>query len=82
MYPVHTGANPDFVCIIKKKKKKRKAIVMVRRGGEGDVVQKVPSGIALSAVIGKYSKRYGCEHRTLTLQCQWCKNWSTVCIFM
>lgn len=55
---------------------------MVRGGGEGDVVQKAPSGIALNATIGKYSKRYGCEHKTLTLQCQWCKNWSRVCMFI
>lgn len=46
--------NPDFVCIIKKKKEKGgwEAVVMVRRRGEGDLVKKVPSGIALSAVQG------------------------------
>lgn len=55
---------------------------MVRRGKEGDLVQKVPSGIALSAVIAKCVKRDGCEHRTLTLQGQWCKNWSRVCVIM
>lgn len=37
----------------KEEKDEWKAIVMARRGGEGGLVQKVPSGIAQSAVIGR-----------------------------
>lgn len=32
MYPVHTGANPDFVCIIKKKEEKGRCHGQERRG--------------------------------------------------
>lgn len=43
-------------CVHNKKKEEKggwKAVVMARRGGEGGLVKKVPSGIAQSAVIGK-----------------------------
>lgn len=43
------------ICVHNKKEEKGRwqAIIMVRRGGERDSVQKMPSGITMSAAVGK-----------------------------
>lgn len=73
------GKSSDFVCIIKKKRKAGGRLLSWS-GEDGKEIQSKKCQVELHRVLqwAKRSKRYGCKHRALTLQCQGCNYWSRV----